>query len=102
MATRMVGENMLAGAESPEIFNLVLSEANTEYPQVLPTNCRKFSVQPRTLGVNFKLSFNPYESDTKYMTIRGCYSEDLVGCSYLVLYLQSPTAGAVVEILAWN
>lgn len=92
---------MLAGASSPVVFNLTLDLADTEYPQVLPTNCRKFTVKTRTQGTSIKLAFNPNESGVTYLTIKGSCSEDLIGCTYLVLYMQSETPGTVVEIVAW-
>lgn len=103
MAELIPGDNQLAGARTPRIYNVTLTSANTEYPQTLPTNCRKFSIRPRTSSHVIKLAYASGESGSNYVTIDTVfYYEDLVGVNGLTVYLQSPTAGAIVEIVAWN
>ena len=89
-------------ATSPTIYNLTLTDANTEYSQALPANTTKYVVQCRT-DDDVKMSFTSGESGTKYLTIHGgqSYWEDLVKISP-TLYFQSATAGVVVEIVAWT
>jgi len=102
MPTVIPSENPLANACTPHIYNVTLGQANTEYPQTLPTNVRKFSIQPRNSSHVIKMAYESGKSGAEYITIDSrSYFEDFIGVSTLVLYMQSPTAGAVVEIVAW-
>jgi len=93
----------VVNAVSPTIYNLTLTNANTEYSQTLPSNTTKYVIQCRS-DDDIKMSFTSGESGTKYITIHGgqSYWEDLIKPSSLTLYFQSSTAGVVVEIIAWT
>ena len=86
----------------PTIYNLVLTAKNTEYSQALVGSggyIQKLTVLCRT-AADMKLSYTSGESGTKYITIKSgtVYTErDLIGD--ITLYLQSPTAGVVAEIV---
>ena len=89
---------------SPEIINLTLTDANTEYSQALPAKTVRFCLQARDSSMDLKLAFAAGESGSKYLTIHGgqVYYEDVLSPESLTLYLQSPSSGAVVEILVWR
>lgn len=98
-----LGYNAHQAACVPRIFNVTLTSANTEYPQALPTNTRKFTIVPRTSTHVIKYAFNEGESGTLYMSIGAAGAwNDNIGIGNLTIYMQSTTAGAVVEIEAWS
>ena len=86
------------------IINYTLTNANTEYTITLPTNTIAFEIQPRDTSVDLKMAFNSGESGTNYWTIRGssngwyCFYFPNYNYSEKTIYLQSTTAGAIVEI----
>ena len=90
-------------AATPIIYNLTLTNADTEYSQALAAGGSRVELKARTLA-DLKLAFISTESGTTYVSIFG-------GASYVLpensrtrntLYLQSPTAGAVVEIVEFR
>lgn len=103
MISRLPGDNPLASSGTPVIYNLTLTSANTEYPQTMPIDVRKFAVRPRTSSHVLKMSYTEGESGTNYITVdsSGFAWNDHIAVSGLVLYFQSATAGAIVEIEAW-
>lgn len=93
-------------ATTPAIYNVTMTNANTEYSQALPASCKKFLIHTRA-GEAFRLAFatgkvatptEPYFS----ITPSDAYSEDLVLGAAITLYFASATAGAVAEIIAWS
>lgn len=96
----------LIGATTPAIYNVTMTNANTEYSQALPASCKKFLIHTRA-GEAFRLAFvtgkvatptAPYFS----ITPSDAYSEDLVLPTSITLFFASATAGAVAEIIAWS
>ena len=101
--TRHPGDNQIANADTPIIYNVTMTTKDFEYSQALPTNCRKFQIRPRSLTATIKLAYVSGESGTNYETVRsGGLWHDLVGISGKTLYFQSATAGLVAEIEAWS
>ncbi len=85
------------------IINYTLTDANTEYSITLPSRTIAFEIQPRDTSVDLKMAYYPGESGTNYWTIRGnggwyCFYFPNYNYSGKTIYLQSATAGAVVEI----
>ena len=90
--------------KEPTITNLTLTDANTEYSHPTPTGTKKFTVQCRTDDV-IKLAYVSGASGTTYTTIPegASYSEDNLNTAPgLTLYLQSPSAGVIAEIITWS
>jgi len=87
----------------PTIINLTLTNANTEYSQALKSFASRFSIQCRTVA-DIKLSFTSGQSGATYITIPGgsTFTQNGIFSGVLTLYVQSPSAGAVVEILEWS
>jgi hypothetical protein len=101
--TLHAGENELAGASVPIIYNVTMTVANFEYSQTLPTNCRKFQIRPRSTSAIIKLAYNSGESGTTYEEVppSGMW-QDMIGIMSQTLYFQTSRAGTVAEIEAWN
>ena len=84
-----------------QIQNGILTEANTEYKISLPEKVKKILIQARQYAP-IKFCFTDGKSGTEYITLKPgvAYWEDdirFVGD----LYVQSPTAGTIVEVIAW-
>ena len=92
----------------PEIFNVTMTLADTEYSQELPDKCLTFIVHTRD-ETAFRLAF-----DTGYVaTPTAPYFTVPVNSRYvepqvmnerppLTIYFASASAGKVIEILAWS
>lgn len=86
----------------PNIYNLTLTNANTEYSRALSSFSRKFMMQCRTLA-DLRVSFTSGESGTTYFTIPAgsSFNDNGIFSGVLTVYVQSPSAGVVVEFLEW-
>lgn len=93
---------------TPAVYNKTLTSADTEYSQAMPTNCRGFEFQCRTENdVRFAFVTGKVAGPTApYMTLKAgdFYNTQPINQadSPSTLYLASPTAGVVVEIIAWT
>lgn len=85
-----------------EIYNISIAVANTEESQAMPTNIAGYIIRTRG-NTELKISHVSGESGTKYVTIpKRATHTDNHNYNNLTIYFQSPTAGDVVEILAWK
>ena len=91
----------------PEVYNVTLTLADTQYSQVLGSGVKKITFQCRT----DKVTRYAYVTDkvatptAPYMTLKasGVYKEDDLSTKRdLTLYLASSDAGVVVELLVWR
>ena len=96
----------------PAIYNVTLTNANTEYSQALPAGVRAFALQPRT-GVDVRFAYvtgKVAAPTAPYWTMKagGGFGVDDVkmnvalGEGAITLFLASASAGTVVEIQAWS
>ena len=91
-------------ADTPIVYNVAMTNADTEYSQALPKNTRKVLFKLRGSSAALKYAYESTESGTKYITIpAGGGSKYLEGIfldltSPITLYFQSPTASQVLEI----
>ena len=90
----------------PTVYNVTLTDADTEYSQALPSSTREIRFRCRTLyDVRFAWAADKVATPTApYLTLpAGCDyhsdNDDLTGES---LYLASSEAGVVVEIEVWT
>jgi hypothetical protein len=89
------------------IYNVTCTVADTEYAQEMPVNCCGFEFQARTEAiVRFGFVTGKVAGPTApYMTLKAgsSYVTFLGKEDYtpLTLYIASPMAGTVLEILAW-
>lgn len=94
-------------AGTPAIYNVTCADADTEYSQALPATTKKFLVKFRDEAHGGRLAFvtgkvaAPVEP---YVTLwaKVPYNEDLIEPAALTLFLASPSAGAVAEIVVWS
>lgn len=89
-------------APSVAIYNLSLSDANTEYSQALMPNTRKFLIKCRG-SQDLKLAFTQNMSGTTFLTIPAntAYYEDFITPTTLTLYIQCPVPSQFAEIVNW-
>jgi hypothetical protein len=87
---------------SPQIVNVSLSLANTEYFYTFPANTRRFEIRARS-GL-LKISYEPGNTlSSGYFTIGR-------GCTYLIenirysgnIYLNSSKDDDIIEIMSWT
>ena len=92
---------MLTQVGIPYIRNIILTNANTEYAVDLGVYTKKFCIQNRGNGP-IKVSYAFNKSGTEYFTIKdsAAYYEDMVH-GPIIIYLQSPNANTVVEIITY-
>ena len=97
-----ISEAVVETAQTPALYNVTLSSANTEYSQALPSGCKKFLVKPR--GGSLKINFTGNLTTDPYINLEDgqAWNEDNVSLTGKTLRFESPTAGTVVEILAWT
>jgi len=93
---------------TPTVYNVTCTVADTEYSQALPANCRGFDFQARTEAV-LRFAFVTGKVATPvapYMTLKAgdCYTSPsmMQAAAPSTLFVASPTAGTVVELLAWT
>lgn len=90
---------------APNLYNVTLIVADTEYSQVLPANTKVLSFQCRTsFDLRFAFVTGKVATPTApYMSLKadGTYFCDTVDLAAGTLYLASSQAGVVVEIEAW-
>jgi hypothetical protein len=92
---------MIAG--KPNIENVSMTLANTEYSYNIPSGVNKVLLKLRDGGVDLKLSYTSGTSGTTYITIQsGSVKsiDDMKGG--LTIYFQSDTASQVLEIEIWK
>lgn len=98
----------------PEVFNLTLTDANTEYEQELSKGTKYFSVQCRT-AFDMRIAFETGKvaaSTAPYATIKTGQvynAPEKMGWSWTsatdavaTVYLASSEAAVVAEIIAWK
>ena len=93
---------------TPTLYNVTLTNAVTEYSQVLPANTRRVTFQCRTaFDVIYAFVTGKVATPTApYMTLKAtrAYDSGVInqGAAPSTLYLASATAGVVVEIEVWS
>jgi hypothetical protein len=92
--------------ETPSVYNVTLTSANTEYSQLLPNRTRRFTIQTRT-AYDSRLAFVTGKVATPtapYWTIKAgsSFIEENVKCENTTVYLASAQAGVIVEIICWS
>ncbi|MBD3268493.1 hypothetical protein GF373_17635 [bacterium] len=94
---------VFALADTPTVYNVTMTLADTEYSQALPSGTTGFMIQCRQ-DREIQLAFVSGESDTVYITIpkTGLYYKEDLDVDDLTLYFQSSVANKVAEIVAWG
>lgn len=89
---------------TPDIQNVSLAVAGTEYSITIPTASVSYAIRTRNCS-KLQLAFTATESSTKYITIwpGETYGEEgLTSTASITLYVQSSTAGEVLEVWTWT
>jgi len=98
--------NQQPPSTTPTVYNLTLTNANTEYSQALPANTREFRFRCRTTyDIRFAWVTGKVATPTEpYLTLPAGsdYYSDWNKLANQTLYLASSTAGVVVEIECWT
>lgn len=87
----------------PKISNTTLTNAGTEYAIAFDyPHFSSFTIQCRTVA-DLQMAFTSGDSGVKYFTIPGgsAYSFDVGSAGISNIYVQSPIAGVVVEVLTY-
>ncbi|MDH3324127.1 MAG: hypothetical protein OEL89_00650 [Candidatus Peregrinibacteria bacterium] len=89
-------------AGTQKITNLTLSLADTEYNHSLQNGCKKLLIKTRDKS-SIKLTLTSGESGTNFLTINAgaVYYKENISLNLSTVYIQSPKAGAIVEIEEW-
>ena len=89
----------------PIIYNVTCTNADTDYTQVLPVGTRKILTRVRGHST-LKVAYGAVGVTGAFVSVKAneAYSDDdiYLESGSCTLYFQSPTAGAVVEIVAWT
>lgn len=98
--------NQQAAATAATLYNVTMTSADTEYSQALPANTKRFSLQCLTdFDVRFAFITGKVATPTApYALVRAGmnYYEQQLNLASATLYLASPGAGKVAEIIAWS
>lgn len=94
----------ITGSTNPIISNVPLSVSGIEVDILLPNDCKQFLLRLRDSSSSLQLSYVAGQSGTVYLTISpGCfYSDADLTVSGLHLYVQSPSASQIVELVTWT
>ena len=98
-------EALTPQATTPVIYNVTMTNADTEYSQALPANTKRFTIQARD-GTSFRLAFETGKvaiPTEPYLSIgaNSAYYEDGIK-AMPTLYFGCASAGKVAEIVAWS
>ena len=87
-----------------KVENITLILANTEYTHVFPANTKTFLMQARDGAGKIKLAFDVGTSGSVYHTVPagGFYSSGFIVAPTITVYIQSPSAGIIVELTSWS
>ena len=93
-------------ATTPTVYNVTLTNANTEYSQALPVNTKELRFRCRTLyDVRFAWVTGKVATPTEpYLTLPAGsdYWSDRNDLSSQILFFASSTAGVVCELEVWT
>ncbi len=90
---------------TPQILNYTIALINTEEPIVLPDRIMDLTIRLRNTAHSFKVAFKSGESATNFLTLDSsipALSAEDIQMSNQTLFVQSPDAGATLEILLYT
>lgn len=98
----------ILSVSEPTIYNVTMTNADTEYSQALPAGCKRFSlsVQAGAAADIFRVAFVTGKVATPtapFLQYPGDveYFEDDVNLAAQTVYFADDSAGKVMQILAW-
>lgn len=103
---RLLVETEVDDIGTPTIYNVTMTNADTEYSQALPAGTKAFEFQCRTdFDVRFAFATGKVATPTApYMTLksRHVYFKDRINLTSKTLYIACATAAQVIEIICWT
>lgn len=100
-----IAASQQVAAGTPVIYNITMTNSDTEYSQALPANTKRFSLQCLTdFDVRFAFESSKVATPTApYALVRAGmnFYEEQVNLAAVTVYVASPDAGKVAEIIAW-
>jgi hypothetical protein len=98
--------NQQPPSTTPTVYNVTLTNANTEYSQALPANTREFRFRCRTtFDIRYTFVTGKVATPTEpYLTLPSGsdYFGDWTNLTSVTIYFASSTAGVVVELEVWT
>jgi len=92
--------------ETPTLYNVTMTNADTEYSQALPSSTRKIRFQCRTANdIRFAWATGKVATPTEpYFTLKSgaVYTESDLDLTGKTLYLACAAGAKVVEIEVWT
>lgn len=105
-ASAAIAASQQAAATAPTIYNVTMTNSDTEYSQALPANTKRFGLQCLTdFVIRFAFVTGKVATPTApYALLRAGmnYFEEQVNLAAVTLYLASPDAGKIAEIIVWT
>ncbi len=99
-------DNLTFAATTPEIFNVVMTDADTEYSQALPAGTDRFSIQCHTsFDVRFAYEEGKVAGPTAPYAIVKSGTNNFEGGLKLqkkTVYVACATADQVIEVITWK
>lgn len=88
---------------SPEIYNVAMPLADTEYSQLLNDATKKIQIKMR-IRARARFAFVSGDTTVKWITIEpgAVYFDENLDLDGVTIYLQSNIAGQTAEILEWT
>ena len=92
----------IAGVTTPDIQNISLALADTEYTVTLPASTKRFRLQVRGTS-KLKLAYTLGQSGSNYITVwpGAYYTETELDINSLSIYVQASKSGEILEIVSW-
>lgn len=86
--------------ETPQVSNVALTLADTEYSFALPAGTKSFALQNRNDGL---IKYRTTSAGLHWTLYPGqpYYISNIKGSASVTIYLESPKAAQTVEVLSW-
>lgn len=98
--------DLVRQATTPTVYNIAMTNADTEYSQALPANTKKLTLQCQTaFDVRFAFATGKVATPTApYLTCKSGqnYFEDNLLLNSQTIYVACPSAGKVAELIVWT
>lgn len=100
----LTSEKFVGARQVPTMYNVTMTDAATEYSQLIAQGSTKVILKLRNPGSAVQVALVSTESGTNYITVpaNGSLVFDDVFLSTTTLYFQSPDAAQTAEILVFN
>lgn len=96
--------NVAGGVDTPNIYNIQASDANTEYSQLLPAKTRHLTIKIRDNSAIMRVAFSEGDTDVNWLTVGlgNSFHISDVDLTNKTVYFQVNKPGKIIEILTWS